>query len=129
VLYIVKSLLIILYTKHAVNHLKYWGIAMNRSYSFKIKNPERTWTISLRRFAGKPTIRACRNSKGRHLYYKWYIIGDRLVVLLSGPAQQGTLEIDFEGTRFMYFNYVPWWSKALNWIKGKLFALDVKKNI
>lgn len=106
-----------------------------RSYSFKIKTPERTWTISLRRFAGKPRVRACRDSRGRLLSFSDQIVGDRLIVLLSGGAQHGTLEIDFEGSRFLYFNYVPWWKRVSSWFRkvlgvssGTVRQIDGKKD-
>ena len=98
-------------------------MSKERTLVYKNRFPEKTWSLSLKRFKGKVREVRIFDRAGNPLRFSDRIIGDRLVVLLAGPPASGELRISLTGEKYHYFYVQDSWEKFKT-LLGRIFRSE-----
>lgn len=89
----------------------------DRILKYRNRFSETTWTVSLRRQAGRVKKVNIYNPLGQALGCDSLIIGDRLIVKLKNGPSSGEMKVVMTGDSHHYFFSENIWSRVKNIIK------------
>lgn len=92
----------------------------SRIYSYSPMFKQQTWTVNLRRVAGKPSIVSVTNLKGEKLRHVARIMGDKLIIVLKEGPSHGRAIVRYKGAKYKYLHRPDWWAQIKFFFK-KLF--------